>query len=412
MAKSLVELREEIAAKNKQLHDIFQAHPEIEKMPEDVAKSIKPLNDEITALSIECEKLREIDAAKSATADRQEAMSTQGPPPGGHPNTKGEPPAAGFKTTRQRLEESVSYKRLQESNGKGTAEIEIPWVEFNMSPEQKTLITLTTINNQNTRMPGIVPFPVETRTVRDLMAQGTMDSNTIEYYEHTTFTNAAAPVAEGGTKPEAALGFTLRTDPAQVIAVWIPVTKQTLADVSAIQSFIEGQLRVMLQRTEETQLISGDGTSPNISGILDRSGIQTQAKGALPTPDAIYLAMTKIEVNAFADPDAYVTHPNDWAEVRLLRTTDGIYIWGSPADVGPERIWGLPVRKTTAIAEGTGLVGDFNPWALVLQREGVTITMSSEHSTYFIENKVAILAEERLALVVTRPAAFCTVTGI
>jgi HK97 family phage major capsid protein len=72
----------------------------------------------------------------------------------------------------------------------------------------------------------------------------------------------------------------------------------------------------------------------------------------------------------------------------------------------------MTVRQTTGITEGTGLVGAFRPYAEVLRREGITITLSTEHSTYFVENKVAILAEERLALAVYRPSAFATVTGI
>jgi HK97 family phage major capsid protein len=170
-----------------------------------------------------------------------------------------------------------------------------------------------------------------------------------------------------------------------------------------------------VRRKEEQQLLSGSGAGQELRGLLNRSGLQTQAKGADPTPDAIYKAMQKIRGAAglgFAEPTAVVFHPNDWTEIKLLRTADGIYLWGNPSDEGPDRIWGLPVRQTTGIAEGTALVGAFRPHAEVIRREGITITLSTEHASYFVENKVAILAEERLALAVYRPSAFCTVTGI
>ena len=171
----------------------------------------------------------------------------------------------------------------------------------------------------------------------------------------------------------------------------------------------------MVMRTEESQLLTGDGNAPNILGLLNRSGIQTQAKGADPVPDAIYKAMQKVRGaggSGFAEPSAVVLHPNDWTDIRLLRTTDGIYIWGNPSEPGADTIWGLPVRQTTAMTENTALVGAFRPYAQVTRREGIQITLSTEHSTYFVENKVAILAEERLALEVYRPSAFATVTGI
>jgi HK97 family phage major capsid protein len=107
-----------------------------------------------------------------------------------------------------------------------------------------------------------------------------------------------------------------------------------------------------------------------------------------------------------------VIHPNDWQDIRLLRTADGIYIWGNPSETGVDRIWGLPVRKTTGITENTALVGAFRPFAEVRRRAGITVTISTEHSTFFVENKVMIQVEERLGLAVYRESAFCTVTGI
>jgi HK97 family phage major capsid protein len=256
---------------------------------------------------------------------------------------------------------------------------------------------------------------LEERTVADLMLQGQIDRGTVEYYEETTVTNNAATVAEGGTKPESALAWTLRTETARKIAHFVPATKESLDDVSFLESAIRGRLAYGVRRIEETQILSGDGNAPNLRGILNRSGIQTQAKGADPTPDAIYKAMQKVRGSAgfgFAEPTALVIHPNDWTDIKLLRTADGIYLWGNPSDEGPDRIWSLMVRQTTGITEGTGLVGAFRPHAEVLRREGITITLSTEHSTYFVENKVAILAESRLALAVYRPSAFATVTGI
>jgi len=268
---------------------------------------------------------------------------------------------------------------------------------------------------QNTRRDGLVSIPLEDRTVADLMLQGNVSGPAVEYYEETTYTNAAATVVEAATKPESALAYTLRTDTVRKIAHWIPATSEALQDVPFLESQIRGRLAFGVQRIEEQQILVGDGIAPNIQGITNRSGVQTQAKGADPTPDAIYKGMQKIRGAGglgFAEPTAVVIHPNDWTEIKLLRTADGIYLWGNPSDEGPDRIWGLPVRQTTAMTEGTALVGAFRPYAEVLRREGINITLSTEHSTYFIENKVAILAESRLALAVYRPSAFAKVTGI
>lgn len=276
----------------------------------------------------------------------------------------------------------------------------------------KTIVTLT----EAPADPGPRRAPVlsaqEERTVADLMLPGTMDTGSFTYLEETTFTNAAATVAEAGTKPESALAFTERTITARKIATWIPATDEVFGDVSGFDSYVRGRLSFMVERTEEVQLLTGNGTPPNLRGVNNATGVQSQAKGADPTPDAVFKAMTLVRDTGFAEPTAAVFHPNDWQDIRLLRTADGIYIFGNPTEASPERIWGLEVRITTAQTENTGLVGAFRPFTQIFRREGITISVSTEHSTYFVENKVAILAEERLALAIYRGAAFAKVTGI
>ncbi len=407
------ELVEQLDAKSAQLHAIFQEMgpdrdmskvTSIEGDSTAKAQQIQKRNDELATITKQLEELDAWDASENSVKGIRDGLSRPANrvPFAKNGQEQGEPRVKAF---REILEASPSYKAFQQRGG-GTAVIELNEVEA------KTLMTLTTINNPTTRAPGIQTSAQEERTVRDLMLQGTTDNNAMSYMVETTFTNSSATVAEGGTKPESALGFTERTDNVRKIATWLPATSELLADVSGIESYIRERLSFMARRTEEAQLLLGDGIAPNILGVELRSGVQTQAKGADPVPDAIYKGMNLVRNTGFAEPTAVVFHPNDWMDIRLLRTADGIYIWGSPSDAGPERIWGLPIRVTTAQTQNTALVGAFRPMAQVFQREGITITISTEHSTYFVENKVAILAEERLALAVYRPSAFATVTGI
>lgn len=415
---SLVEMREELAQKQKELHDIFAEAGQDLDMDKVTsiygdtaykAAEIDRRNKEMAVLGQEVDRLEKI----AAINDLNEAKLKINSEPNGRPQFSGNgtsgAPTKQFMPhhLKQIMLESKGYRAFRD-NMVRTVTFEVPVPDF------KTLVTLTTANRQNQRG-DLVNMALEDRTVADLMLQGGTDANTIEYYEETTFTNTAAPVAEGGTKTESTLAYTLRTESVRKIAHFIPATKEALDDVSFLESQIRGRLAFGVQRAEETQLLTGSGVSPQIMGILNRTGIQTQAKGTDPTPDAIYRAMQLIRGasgSGFAEPTGVVLHPNDWTDIKLLRTADGLYIWGNPSDEGPDRIWGLPVRQTTAITQNTGLVGAFRPWAEVIRREGLTITLSTEHSTFFIENKVAILAESRLALAVYRPAAFATVTGI
>ena len=129
-------------------------------------------------------------------------------------------------------------------------------------------------------------------------------------------------------------------------------------------------LGFMVRQRLNTQILVGSGITPNLLGIVNVVGVQTQAKATDPTPDAVYKAMTKVRVTGQAIPSAYVTHPNDWQEIKLLRTTDGIYIWGNPSEMGPDRIWGLPVVQDAGMTEGTGVVGDFANYSTPRRAQG------------------------------------------
>lgn len=266
---------------------------------------------------------------------------------------------------------------------------------------------------------GILDLKFKRLTVADLLASGQTTSNTIEYLKETTATNAAVVISEGGTKQESTLVFAAVTDPVRKIATLLPVTDEMLADYAQIRSYINGRLALFVRLTEEDQLLNGDGTGVNLTGIMNRTGVQTQAMGGDTAVDAIYKAVTLVRVNAFMEPDGLVVHPNDWQQIRLSKDGNNQYYGGGPftgaygnGGIASDSLWGLRVVITPSIAEGTGLVGAFSTSAQVFRRQGITIDASNSHSTFFAENKTMLRAEERLGLAVYRPAAFAKVTGI
>lgn len=408
---SLREVTEKIGAKRKEVSDILEGckvNGEY-KMSSEQVSDVRQRNAELKELATQQEELRgieEITRGWEVPDDETGQKSAGGRKVDDGQRTKGK--AQRPDSIKTLLRESPGYLAFQAGATKTFS--------FDLDEEQfKALLTLGDINPQATRRPGIVQSAQAFRSVEDLFAHGTINSNSYEYYEETTFTNTAAETAEGTTKPEAALGFTLRTDQMRKIPVWIPATTEILEDNDALESYVRERLRFMVIKRRDGQLLNGDGTAPNISGITDRAGVQTQAKGTDPVFDAIMRAMTKVRVAGDAEPTGGVMHPNDWQDLVLTRTADGIYILGNPSD--PEvgtRLWGLELRVTPQQTENTAIVGAFMPMAQVFRKpnSAITITISTEHSTYFVENKVAILAEERLLLAVYRGAAFCTVTGI
>ena len=266
--------------------------------------------------------------------------------------------------------------------------------------------------------PGIIPLPQRPLTIRELFPQSDMPTgDTISYAAQSGFDNAAAAVAQAttaanGAKPQSSVAWTRRTAEAEYIATWMATTRQAVADGSQMMSLIDNQGRLMIALEEEDQLVNGDGTSPNISGILDQSGIQTLDLAGEDNLDGIRGARRLVKTGTSRlDPDFIIVNPIDSEEFDLLKDLEGRYRAGDPFGSGPFNtpIWRMRRVESEAVAEGTAIVGAGTA-ATVFERQPLTVLTADQHSDFFVRNLVVILFEERLAFPVYFPTAFVEVT--
>jgi hypothetical protein len=257
---------------------------------------------------------------------------------------------------------------------------------------------------------GLLPQLTRPLTVLDILPTGTMDSNTLPYTVESGSFAGPAETLEGELKPEAAVTFTDATATAQTIAAWMKVRKQALADFAAMRSIIDSRLRYSVRRRLEGQVLAGNGTDPNIRGILATTGIGAVVYDAAALPaDQILRGITTVLL-ADAQASGVIMNPLDWQAVLIAKAAgDGHYYSGGPFSVTPQVLWGVPLIPSVVIPQGTVLVGDFALGAQLFIREGVQVLLSDSDQDDFIRNRVTLLGEMRAALAVFRPAAFATV---
>lgn len=320
------------------------------------------------------------------------------------------------KSFAERLAESDSFKSLRSAwrmNAAGAVQIEdVPLLQ------RKTTITSDTVGVSTPgilvpeRVQQMVKPPVETVRVRDLIPFGTTTQNAVEFPQEQSYTSEASVVNEASDKPESEWIPTISAAYVRTIAHWIPASNQVLADLPMLQSYIEQRLLEGLADAEDAELLFGDNTNLHLNGICTQATAVAGSYAAAGDTyiDQILSALMELAADKYV-ADGIVMNPIDWLSITKIKTEDGgtnkgAYILGGPGSDVAKRLWQIPVSVTTAMTQGSFLVGQFRGSVQGFDRLRSAIAVSTEHADYFVKNLVCIRAEERIALAVYRPNAF------
>jgi len=266
------------------------------------------------------------------------------------------------------------------------------------------------------RRPDVVIPPDRPAFIRALLPSIPTTSNAVEVMRQNVYTTNAAPqTGEFEAKAESNITYELVTVPIRTMAHWIPASRQVLTDAAVLQGLINSRLMYGLNLLSDAQLLYGDGTGQNLTGLMVDAGVSDIGGLAVGTStadvpgamlDHIRKAITECQVNEFYNINGVVLNPKDWQTLELAKGTDGHYIWVTVPNGGEPRLWRVPVVVSNAMAEGQFLLGDWTLGATVYDREQMDIRVSESHNDYFVKNGVAILAEERYGFGIELPKAY------
>lgn len=244
-------------------------------------------------------------------------------------------------------------------------------------------------------------------TIRQVLTSVPVSSNMVNSIREASWTNNAAETSEGVGKPESAITFEPYNVAIQTVPHFIKVSNQLMQDAPAIVAYINVRLRDGLAQRIDKQLLTGNGTGANLSGLTDSGNFTAYT----PTSDDNLVdAINRAKYALWAvgkTPDTVIVNPADWGTMERSRENYGsglgMYLYGAPGQAANVNPFGVQVVLSSNMTQGKFLIGNLRQSAVVYNRAGAVVEMGFENDD-FTKNLVTIRAEERLGLGVETPS--------
>lgn len=406
---TLKEMRAEKALKSEELARIFDSVKDMSELSSDQKEEIKSRNDELASLGEKITELQDLESVKNANNDDMEASKKVSGMP-----VYGEPEVEAPKSLGQQFLESKAYSSFVDHGIK------------NIPMETKTTVT-TSVWTRDTIYQQVIPaIEPDPNPVLDLVDSINTDQTTY-YYLRETATNNAAEKAEGTAAPEDAFSYSAVTAPVAKFITTLPITAELLEDQAGARAYFDGRLANHVLQRLEKQFIGGNGTAPNIQGILGTTGVnQVQyTAGAFPANvggklRAILEGIKDIEENGKLFPDAMVMSPGAYEALAGQVDGNNNFMLGAAAQSGSPTVWGVPIVKSSQIGTAMSqnadvIIGKFGGGLAAnhVFRRGMELQISdSAADGDFGKDILTVKASLRYASAIYKPQAFTKVEGI
>ena len=270
--------------------------------------------------------------------------------------------------------------------------------------EARNIITLGGITGGNAQyaVNDLNRRPWQPLSIVDLITWAPIATDVVTLLRETAWTLMADIAPEASQKPQTTLNFGTMTLNIGVIAHWIKVSNQVLADMPMLASYIESRMAYGIRFKLEYFVINGHtpgvGQPKHFSGLMEAGNYVTITADPADT-DLDILNKAKYKAAAsFVPPECYVLNPEDWGVIERIKGDDGHYIVGTPTGIGVQVfLWGLPVRFSPAQYIRKYWCGNLSIGFDGYIRQEVETQVSLEDGDNFQKNLATVRSEMRAA---------------
>ena len=262
------------------------------------------------------------------------------------------------------------------------------------------------------RVPGYKFDPTRPTHIRQLLAQGSTQSDVVRFVKESGYSNGAAATAEGTTLTQSDFDMTAADANVRKIGTYFRISEEMLADTPQLTSYLSARAPEKLLEVEDTQILSGNGTAPNISGII--TDATAFAAGDLADSvdnandfDVIVAALNQLAAANY-NADTILLNPSDFHKILLLKDSQNNYLKDQVYNGLQPVFMGVKVVLNTAIPAGDFLIGNFGVGTQLWVRDGVNVEFFREDGTNVRDGFVTVRVSERIALTNYLPNAFVT----
>jgi len=279
----------------------------------------------------------------------------------------------------------------------GTVELKATTVRANITNNEQAQ-DLTTIGQLATgRMRAIDLFPTIT--------MGNNDNGTVRYYDwdEATTVRAAAMLAEGDTFPESTAKWEKFSIDLKKIGDSLPVTEEFFEDEAMFAAELAMFLRLNVDLVANDQVINGDGTGNNLTGLVTSSPAYVPVASGI-SDASIYDLIVKVKEDIETDQDAKymanfaLMNIADVNLMKLKKDANENYIMPPFVDRSGNVVDGITIVVDNKVAANTMIMGD-SRFGRKYEKNGVQLSRGVVNAQ-FVEDTETLKVRKRMLLLV------------